>query len=73
MTKDLPYRIMGVDPGTNVLGYGIVEVENKTLRLIDLGVLYLKEETTQPEKLRQIFERLQDTWPEADKLCEPIC
>ncbi|MBK7872572.1 MAG: crossover junction endodeoxyribonuclease RuvC [Saprospiraceae bacterium] len=53
------YRILGVDPGTNILGYGIIEVENKTMQLIDLGVLYLKEETEQPEKLKRIFERLQ--------------
>ncbi len=53
------YRILGVDPGTNILGYGIIEVENKAIALIDLGVLYLKEETEQSEKLKRIFERLQ--------------
>jgi crossover junction endodeoxyribonuclease RuvC len=53
------YRILGVDPGTNVLGYGIVEVNNRQLKLIDLGVLHLKSESEQAEKLKQIFEYLQ--------------
>ncbi|MDX1941204.1 MAG: crossover junction endodeoxyribonuclease RuvC [Saprospiraceae bacterium] len=59
MTPTTKYRILGVDPGTNILGYGIIEVENKTIQLVDLGVLYLKEELEQPEKLKRIFERLQ--------------
>lgn len=54
------YRILGVDPGTNILGFGILEVENKTLRLVDLGVLHLKGEVEQPVKLQRIFERLQE-------------
>ena len=59
MNSSTKYRILGVDPGTNILGYGIIEVENKTMQLVDLGVLYLKEEGEQPEKLKRIFERLQ--------------
>ncbi len=52
------YRILGVDPGTNVLGYGIIEVENKTLTVLDLGVVQLKGSGSQPEKLKQIFVQL---------------
>lgn len=54
------YRILGVDPGTNILGFGILEVEGKNLKLIDLGVLHLKSEEEQPVKLQRIFERLQE-------------
>lgn len=60
MISENVYRILGVDPGTNVLGFGILEIENKTLRLLDLGVVYLKDESEQPEKLKRIFERLQE-------------
>lgn len=59
MAERATYRILGVDPGTNILGYGIIEVASKQMQLIDLGVLHLKAETEQPEKLRQIFEQLQ--------------
>jgi len=54
------YRILGIDPGTNILGFGLLEIENKTMRLIDLGVVNLKKEEEQPEKLKRIFERLQE-------------
>ncbi len=53
------YRILGVDPGTNILGYGIIEVKDKSLQLLDLGVLHLREEGEQAEKLKLIFEHLQ--------------
>lgn len=59
MNSNKTYRILGVDPGTNILGYGIIEVENKVMKLVDLGVLYLKEEADQPDKLKRIFEQLQ--------------
>ena len=53
------YRLLGVDPGTNLLGYAIVEVKRKKLRLLDLGVINLKKLDEQQEKLQHIFERLQ--------------
>jgi crossover junction endodeoxyribonuclease RuvC len=58
--KTETYRILGVDPGTNILGFGILEVEGKNLKMIDLGVLHLKSEEEQPVKLQRIFERLQE-------------
>jgi crossover junction endodeoxyribonuclease RuvC len=54
------YRILGVDPGTNILGFGILEVEDKSLKLIELGVVHLKSEEEQAIKLQRIFERLQE-------------
>lgn len=60
MNTDMVYRILGVDPGTNVLGFGILEIEQKNMRLLDLGVLHLRDEVEQPEKLKRIFERLQE-------------
>lgn len=53
------YRILGVDPGTNILGFGLLEIEKKSMRLLDLGVLHLKNEEDQPAKLKRIFESLQ--------------
>ncbi len=58
-TKKDTYRLLGVDPGTNILGYAIVEVEQKKLRLLDMGVIYLKKMQEHQDKLQHIFERLQ--------------
>lgn len=51
--------MLGVDPGTNLLGYAILEVEQKKLRLVDMGVIYLKKMQEHQDKLQHIFERLQ--------------
>ena len=50
------YRILGIDPGTNYMGYGILEVENKTLRPIVLGDIDLHKIENPYAKLRYIFD-----------------
>ncbi len=59
LKKQQSYRLLGIDPGTNVLGYAVVEVRGKDLRLIDIGVVQLHRMTEQQLKLKHIFERLQ--------------
>ncbi len=50
------YRILGIDPGTNYMGYGVLEVEGKTLRPIALGDIDLHKIDNPYDKLRHIFE-----------------
>lgn len=50
--------ILGIDPGTTVLGYGLIEVRGKTPRLITMGVLELSKYKDHYLKLRKIFERV---------------
>ena len=50
------YRILGIDPGTNYMGYGVLEVEGKTLRPIALGDIDLHKIENPYDKLRHIFE-----------------
>ena len=33
---DDTFVIMGIDPGTNIMGFGIIKVEKKEMRLIDM-------------------------------------
>ncbi len=54
-----PYRLLGVDPGTNLLGYALVEVLGRRLQLLDMGVLYLDKWGSHQLKLKHIFERMQ--------------
>jgi crossover junction endodeoxyribonuclease RuvC len=49
--------ILGIDPGTNVMGYGLIKAEGNSLTLINLGVLKLSRITDPAIKLRRIFER----------------
>jgi len=49
--------ILGIDPGTTILGYGIIEVKAKKMELVTLGVLHLEKIADHHLKLQKIFER----------------
>lgn len=49
--------ILGIDPGTNIMGYGIIHVGGVTARLIKMDVISLKKEPTHTIKLKHIFEQ----------------
>lgn len=48
--------ILGIDPGTVVMGYGLIHIKGKEMLLINYGILQLNKLTSQPEKLKKIFE-----------------
>ena len=50
------YRILGIDPGTNYTGYGVLEVEGRTLRAVVMGEIDLHKITDPYAKLRYIFD-----------------
>ena len=52
------YRILGIDPGTNYMGYGVLEVEGRTLRHVVLGDIDLHKIEDPYAKLRYIFDRV---------------
>ena len=54
------YRILGIDPGTNYMGYGVLEVEGRTLRPIVLGDIDLHKISDPYDKLRYIFEQVKE-------------
>jgi crossover junction endodeoxyribonuclease RuvC len=49
--------ILGIDPGTSVLGYGIIEVKGKEISLLAMGVVHLEKIDDHALKLSKIFER----------------
>lgn len=46
-----------MDPGTSLMGYGIVHVKNKKLHLVTMGVIHLSKLPEHSDKLKRIFER----------------
>ncbi len=58
MERDEKYRIMGIDPGTNYMGYGVLEVEGRTVRSVVMGDIDLHRMEDPYAKLRYIFERV---------------
>ena len=50
--------ILGIDPGTIYLGFAVVGVSGKDIRVIDIGHLNLKSFSNQHEKLSNIYSQL---------------
>ena len=53
-------RILGIDPGLNLTGYGCVDLDPRATepRLVEGGVLRLTPRTPMPDRLRQLYEDL---------------
>ncbi|MBN2644088.1 MAG: crossover junction endodeoxyribonuclease RuvC [Desulfuromonadaceae bacterium] len=51
-------RILGVDPGTRVTGYGLVEKQGNRLLHVDNGVIYTSSSDALPQRLKRICDGL---------------
>ena len=49
--------ILGIDPGSNVMGYGVVKVIGAKAQIVTLGVVKTSGFADHYQKLRHIFER----------------
>ena len=49
---------MGIDPGTNVMGYGVLGVNGKKPEVIVCGVIQLNKFESHYKRLERIFERV---------------
>jgi len=58
--SDAITRIIGIDPGTNLMGYAILEVNYDELRVETLGVLKLTKFKDHQTKLKEILLQTQD-------------
>jgi crossover junction endodeoxyribonuclease RuvC len=58
--KNQVKRILGVDPGTNFLGYAVIETKKNKISLLTMGVISMKHLDSHQLKLKKIFERLQE-------------
>lgn len=50
--------ILGIDPGTNIMGYGVISIKNKNVTMITAGVLKLDAIDDHHLKLKRIFDKL---------------
>ncbi|HKL90018.1 MAG TPA: crossover junction endodeoxyribonuclease RuvC, partial [Allomuricauda sp.] len=49
--------ILGIDPGTTVMGFGIIKVINKQMHFVQMNELMLRKYDDPYVKLKLIFER----------------
>lgn len=48
-------RILGIDPGYAIMGYGIVDSDNNKLKVIDFGVVETSSDETLPNRLEKLY------------------
>jgi crossover junction endodeoxyribonuclease RuvC len=50
------YHVLGLDPGSRVMGYAVLRCEGKLMTAVDIGVLRLHETQDHPDRLERIFD-----------------
>jgi crossover junction endodeoxyribonuclease RuvC len=58
--KEWDRVILGIDPGTNVMGYGLLGVKGKKPVMIAMGVIQLSKFENHYMRLRRIYDRVID-------------
>ena len=54
--KSQEHIIMGIDPGTVVMGYGVIAVQSNKIRLITAGILKMSSDDHHLDRLKEIFD-----------------
>ncbi len=53
-------RIIGIDPGTGILGFGVIESDGHKHQVVDAGVIRTPVKEDDAVRLQTIFEELSD-------------
>jgi crossover junction endodeoxyribonuclease RuvC len=53
-------RIIGIDPGTGILGFGVIDVLKGKTSLVTAGIITTPAHTPLDERLEEIFDSLTD-------------
>lgn len=56
--KDYDRVIIGIDPGTNVMGYGVLGIRGKKPEVVVMGVIELNKFESHYKRLHRIYERV---------------
>ena len=51
-------RVIGIDPGSNCTGYGVVEEINRQLKVVTWGSIRCNAKESFPERLKKIYDGL---------------
>lgn len=49
-------RFLGIDPGTATTGYGLIEIEDKKLKVLEWGLIETNKESSVENRLEKIFK-----------------
>jgi crossover junction endodeoxyribonuclease RuvC len=51
-------KILGIDPGTGILGFGVIEKKSSKLSMLDAGVIRTPSKQSDGERLKIIYDEL---------------
>lgn len=54
--RDVPIRILGIDPGLRHTGFGVIEATGRQAKLIEFGVISTSSSAPLPERLQTIHD-----------------
>lgn len=60
MQEESEIRILGIDPGTNILGYSIIECTGKNISILTMDVLVLGQKEEMNTKMKKLFDKIVD-------------
>src|SRR5712675_409477 len=63
-------RVLGIDPGSETTGWGVVEGDSRSYRLVEFGVLKLSTSASHSSRLLKIYRGLEEV---IDKLKPDAC
>lgn len=55
-----PQRVLGIDPGTAIVGWGVVEGEGQNLRVLAYGTIRTPANTPLAERIHQIYDDMNE-------------
>lgn len=65
-------RIIGIDPGTGILGFGVIEITHNKSQLVTAGVVHTPAHTPLDERLEEIYDGLCEIIAETKPDCMSI-
>lgn len=53
-------RILGIDPGLNITGYGVIDIQDRQLQLVEAGIVCSKRADTLAQRVAEIHAGVSD-------------
>ena len=53
-------KILGIDPGFAILGYGVIEKTGNHFRAVDYGAVTTDKDTPMPQRLEHLYDELRE-------------
>ncbi len=52
-------RVLGIDPGLAIVGYGVIDFDGSKMKVVDYGVITTPAKTSYASRIKQIYDAMQ--------------